>query len=307
MLRPLLVVVTLFALTPGALAADQESIPPWSLALEQKLQPGCSKGCVRAMPFTAVYRKNDRVLVFVAARHEFTPENSTLRAVDAGFAAASPAIVILEGFPTAMGENPPPVIETVRMRDTPQATDFSKGEAGHAALIALARGIPFIGGEPTRAEQVKKLESKGYSPADIAFAYLVGGLAQSLRSKDIVDTNDPKLTESFTRWARAFSDQFKLEPLSFDEFSRRYRTMFGVDITSDTQLLTRSDPATTSPLGLQNQMDMITRDEHLLSTIEQQLASKQRVLVIYGTSHWTTLSQALEKKLGKPKTTLFPD
>ena len=55
--------------------------------------------------------------------------------------------------------------------------------------------------------------------------------------------------------------------------------MFDIDFASDTQLTTRSDPATASPHVLLNQTDMITRDEHLLRTIEQQLTSKKRVLV----------------------------
>jgi hypothetical protein len=305
--RAILIVAASHALATSAWPAEDGSIPPWSPELEQRLQPGCEKGCVHALPFTAVYRKGDSVLVFVAARHEFTPKNNTLRAVDAGFAAVSPAIVILEGFPTAMGENPPPLVETVRKRDTPEANDFSKGEAGYTALIALARGIPFLGGEPTRAEQVQALGRKGYAPSDIAFSYLAGGLAQSLRARNISGTTDPKLRDVFAHYADAFADQYQLTPMSFDEFSARYRSMFGVEITADTQLTTRSDPGTTSPLALLNQTDMLTRDEHLLSTIEQQVLSKKRVLVVYGVSHWTTLSQALQKRLGKPKVTLFRD
>jgi Asp/Glu/hydantoin racemase len=51
---------------------------------------------------------------------------------------------------------------------------------------------------------------------------------------------------------------------------------------------------------LLNQTDMTTRDQHILATIEKELALKKRVLVVYGGSHWTTLSQVLEKKYGKP-------
>jgi hypothetical protein len=50
---------------------------------------------------------------------------------------------------------------------------------------------------------------------------------------------------------------------------------------------------------------MMTRDQHLLGLIEQQLAKRHSVLVVYGGSHWSTLSAALEKRLGKPKVRAF--
>ena|ERR1700690_1692401 len=39
----------------------------------------------------------------------------------------------------------------------------------------------------------------------------------------------------------------------------------------------------------------------------EELALKKRVLVVYGGGHWITLSQALEKRLGKPTITGFVD
>jgi hypothetical protein len=77
--------------------------------------------------------------------------------------------------------------------------------------------------------------------------------------------------------------------------------MFGVDVRHDASLAGRSEAGTNSPVALLNQADMIIRDEHLLATIENELAMKKRVLVVYGGSHWTTLSRALQKRLGKPK------
>ncbi len=44
---------------------------------------------------------------------------------------------------------------------------------------------------------------------------------------------------------------------------------------------------------------MNVRDRHLLATIEKEL-TLERVLVVYGGSHWITLSEALQKRLGKP-------
>lgn len=48
-------------------------------------------------------------------------------------------------------------------------------------------------------------------------------------------------------------------------------------------------------------MNMMTRDQHLLGLIEQQLPERHSILVVYGGSHWATLSAALQARLGRPK------
>jgi hypothetical protein len=60
------------------------------------------------VPFVAAYLKGTERLVFVGAHHAFHPNDPTMRAVTTGFAKIQP---IVEGFPTAMGENPPPLVE----------------------------------------------------------------------------------------------------------------------------------------------------------------------------------------------------
>jgi len=200
-----------------------------------------------------------------------------------------------------MGESPAPLVKHASKRGTEEADQFTKSEGMYAISRAITDGIPFLGGEPTRTEQVQALERRGFTPTDIAFAYLVGGLSQSVRSGDLASSSDPKLAESFAQWSRAFSDQYHLPPLSLEDFETRYQAVFGVELTHDAECAKRSEPGTASPVALLNQTDMVTRDEHLLATIENELNSKKRVLVVYGGSHWTTLSQALQRRLGKPK------
>ena len=57
------------ALAQNAASAQGEGVVPWTLALEQRLQPWCPAACVSEVPFTASYRSNDDVLVFVGAHH----------------------------------------------------------------------------------------------------------------------------------------------------------------------------------------------------------------------------------------------
>jgi hypothetical protein len=69
-------------------------VPLFTPALEQELQPQC---CQRTAPFAATYQQGRQRLVFVAVRHVFSTMNGAIRAVNSGFAAPSPAIVIVEG------------------------------------------------------------------------------------------------------------------------------------------------------------------------------------------------------------------
>jgi hypothetical protein len=189
----------------------------------------------------------------------------------------------------------------------PDADDYARGEAMYAASLALQLSIPFVGGEPTQEEQRTALERKGFATKDIAFASIVGGLSQSFRAGDLVGASDPKLPQVFARWARTVAHEYKMEPMSFEDFSAQHRSTFHIVIARDTELATRSDAGTATPVALLNQADMIARDEHLLATIKKELESKKRVLVVYGASHWTTLSAELERMLGKPRIEAFVD
>ena len=112
----------------------QDVVPLYTPALEQQLQP-------LSLPFAAANRKGGQILVFIAATHVFGTANATFRAVDSGVAAASPAIVILEGFPTAWGESPPTIMDKARNRGTAEGDDYTRGEATYIASVALSHGI----------------------------------------------------------------------------------------------------------------------------------------------------------------------
>lgn len=94
-------------------------------------------------------------------------------------------MVIVEGFPTAFGQNPEPILQAVRRRDTPDADAYAKGEAIFTASQALARNVPFIGGEPTMIEEIDGLVAKRYRRDDVLFAIRLRSLAQARRSGEM--------------------------------------------------------------------------------------------------------------------------
>jgi hypothetical protein len=102
----LLIGVSIASGAPFTLPSE-DRIQPSSLELERTVEPWCPGDCAVGVPFVARYRKGNQRLVFVGVHHAFEPNSPTMKAVKSGFNHAQPKIVILEGFPTPMGENPP--------------------------------------------------------------------------------------------------------------------------------------------------------------------------------------------------------
>jgi hypothetical protein len=305
----MLAVASTNAATPLTLPSEDRVLPS-SLELERRTQPWCPGDCAVEVPFVASYRMRAERLVFVGVRHAFEPNDPTMRAIKAGFAEFQLKVVIVEGFPSVMGANPPPLVVEAHRYGTPNADEFARGEAMYAASIALALGVPFLGGEPTREEENQVLKSKGFTDADIAFSALAGLFSQALRSGDIPDTSVGSLEKIYPQFAQVLRQPlarggWNLDAPSLDEFRHRYKAMYGVDIVDDDRFPLRIDVGDITRHGQQSRVDTMTRDRHLLGLIEQQLTDRHSVLVVYGGSHWSTLSAALEERLGRPKVKPF--
>jgi hypothetical protein len=268
-------------------------IPLFSEALARERGP-------TEAPFTVTYRSDGKVLAFVGADHVFTNENSTIDSIRRAWADANPSVVIIEGFPTALGRSPEPILQSVRRRDSPEADAYSKSEAIFAASEALARNVPFIGGEPTMIEEIDGLVARGYRRDDVLFAFRVRSLGQARRSGEMPAGNAAAFKAGYEREAGAIARMTATEAIAEARFIAEYLRIVGVDPISDVDMPARSNPGTDTLLQRIAADNMRFRDEHLLSTILRELAVNKSVLVVYGNSHWTTLSPALEDRLGKP-------
>jgi hypothetical protein len=269
------------------------AIPLFSEALAQQRGP-------TEAPFIVTYRSAGRVLAFVGADHVSTRENSTIDAVRRAIAETNPSLLIVEGFPTAFGHNFAPIVEAAARREKPDADTFAKSEAVFAASQALARKVPFIGGEPTVHEEIEGLVGKGYPRDEVLFALRLRALGQARRSGEMPSGDAAAFSQQYEAEARAIAQVTGTVPATEAQFIADYRRIVGVDPIFDREMPHRYDPGTKTPLQRMGADNMRVRDEHLLSTILQQLEKFDRVLIVYGSSHWTTLSRALQDRLGKP-------
>ena len=171
-------------------------IPLFSEALAKERGP-------TEAPFIVTYRPGAKVLTFVGADHVFTNDNSTIDSIRRAFADTNPSMVIVEGFPTALGRNPEPILQAVRRRDAPDADSFAQGEPAFTASLALARNVPFVGGEPTMTEEIDGLVAKGYKRDDVLFAFVLRSLGQARRSGEMRVGNAAAFKARYERESRA--------------------------------------------------------------------------------------------------------
>jgi hypothetical protein len=286
--------LALSALLMGpAFAAPATEIPLYSETLARALGP-------TQAPFIVTYRARGKVLAFVGADHVFTDSNPTTDAIARAFAEVDPAAVIIEGFPSAFGANPGFIVESVRRRREPGADSYARSEGSFAASLALDKRVPFFGGEPTLEEEIDGLVAKGYARRDASFAMLLRAMGQARRSGEMPAGDSGRFAARFEQEARAVAGMMRTAPVTQSEFVASYRRLVGVDPVSDAAMAQRYDPGTDTLLQRMGADNMRVRDEHLLRTILRQLDRYGRVLVVYGSSHWTTLAQALRARLGKP-------
>lgn len=250
-------------------------------------------------PYVALHERAGRRLAFVAAAHSQERDGPTQRSVRAAFDRVRPAVVIVEGVPSSLGENPADVVALARRTDDPAAEPYARGEAGYAASLALGAGVPFVGGEPTEALQARALAAQGFDPLDVFHADLLALLGQSIRGGEITGPDDPAFDAAFGRWTVSLSIERDDPPrISYEGFADWYRAQYGVDYRSDPLFAARADPGADSLVGRIVQARSLLRDRHLLGVILRAVERYKRVLVVYGGTHRTALARALTAELG---------
>jgi hypothetical protein len=269
-----------------------DAVRTYSAELAAEVEPA-------AYPYVAEHVRDGRRLAFVAATHSVDRSSATHQEVRRAFQRVRPEAVIIEGIPSSLGPNPPIIVELARMTDDPAAEPYARGEAGYAASLALADGVPFFGGEPTEAERTAALLAQGFSAIDVFHTDLLGALAQAIKGGEISGPNDSRFEEVFGLRTVSLSMERRDPPrISYEGFADWYATQYGVDYRVDARFAERLDPGADTLVGRIVRAQSLIRDRHLLRVILDAMRKHRRVLVVYGGTHRTTLAQALNEQLG---------
>ncbi len=215
------------------------------------------------------------------------------------FSRDAPRVLIVEGFATDEGPSPADVSENARRGESA----WAHGEAGFAVRLALAAGIPFFGGEPTRRQMHDALLQQGYTREDLFGGLVLNATAQSLMANQLLSPSDERFSELFAAVQRLVREEQSLDlPPDYDmgEFYNWYRGAFGVAFREDPHILARTAPDPANRIGRMHIASNRLRDVHLLGSIRARLEEYSKVLVVYGGGHLTALSPALADMLAPP-------
>jgi hypothetical protein len=285
------------ATTPTTeLVSDARRVMPYSASRQERL---FSRFFKEPQSFTADFQRGPYSLSFVAADHSVDPAGATFREVRDTFSRVSPKSLILEGFPTSWGDNPEPISSMIPTRLQPDANSFAKGEGVYAASLAQSASVPFVGGEPTDAQQTEGLVALGFAAEDIYFVDMIKALFQDLRAGEFATPSDPNFAKAYEGWVR--NSDAPARPI--EAFRAWYSMSFGTSIESDPNWFERSDPGKRGIGADISRAQGLIRDRHLYALIIARLKAERAVMVVYGASHLTNLWSALAFSLGQPRVT----
>jgi hypothetical protein len=251
-------------------------------------------------PLLAEYRSGRRRLGFAGVVHSSDSSGPTFRLIEEGFRRIAPQAVILEGFPTAWGPNPPRVMTKLAAAHDP-GDSYSLGEDMYAASLAKAAGAVVWGGEPDDAEIASELRKAGFASRDIFFASMFGPLAQDLEAKVFSGPDDPAFETAYAKWAKLNAKDYdRSAPLNSGAFAQWFRANYGRALRDDPEWFTRGGPGQAGLAGRIGRASNRIRDQHMFRLAIRLLASDRRVLLVAGRSHLSSQWRALAAALGKP-------
>lgn len=285
----------LAACVTAPLSGRPELVDAYSGERQDRLHPA-------GFPLLAIYRRRGRVLGFMAAEHSTDPESSTFRMILQAFDHVQPAVLVMEGFPTAWGASPATIARQLAQPATSDADSWRRGEAMFAAGLAAKRGLPFRGGEPTDTELLDGLVAQGFTPDDVFFSSLFGPLDQDRRAGAFSGVTDPRFEAAYARWAAIISKNTgRASTPDLLAFKAWYERTFGVALEHDPEWHARGGPGSAGRAGEIGRANNLLRDRHLFETIMRLLNEHGRVLVVYGGSHLSSLDRAFAAALGGPE------
>jgi hypothetical protein len=256
---------------------------------------------LRQPPFLARFERDDRLLLFVAARHGCDPD--TFRLIDEAFATHRIRLAIIEGYPAARGMNPP---DFLRQLPEWRAQGFCRGggEPAYTAFRAQEHGAAFVGGEPEEPAVARAVLEHGFAADDLLGFYFVRQVPQFRRDGTL---SDKGLDASFRRTIDALGGAAGLRDaagaFTLDRFGRWYQGRQGKEFDPATMDSEEAAPLATGAYFTQRLSAVVglVRDRFTVRRIASHLASEKAVLVVYGGSHFPTLAPALEILLGEPR------
>jgi hypothetical protein len=280
---------------PAGPASGQELRP--DLSLLQPRRADDRDEDVEGTPHVAMFDKDGKQLLFIAARHgqdiEGSPTHAFVREAMRRF---RPQVAIIEGVSTSKGPQPERFMKSARRR----VASGNAPEAMYTAVLADDLGAVVIGGEPDDEVTPQVIREAGYSDEDLLGFLLARRLVSMLRN----DRIDDEFLELADRSLRQLKARHRIES-DFDaqDFLEWYETHLGAPFNPRRVKQEVSPSAVDEPTILRKMAILVMKArEHNLAELEaRMLREHDRVLVVYGSGHLRWERAMLEQMLGPPE------
>lgn len=268
-------------------------LAPWTTQLREQ-QPEDA--------FAAVYKVNGEHLVFVGAIHENNVDSPTFRMISDAYAGFDIDVVVVEGYPTSRGANPPRLIEYAAEE---QRDGFQEGGESVPTIVgAIRAGAEIWGGEPDDADLKNRVIAQGFSAEDILGYYVLRVLPQWMRERKIESAGDARLeplVEEELRRQRGFLRLGDAILPDFDRWARWYQRLNAKPINSS--FTTEEVGPLQDGIYATNKIAAAVsraRDTYLHELIIKHLNAGKSVMAVFGGSHLMIQRPAFDAALGAP-------
>jgi hypothetical protein len=233
-------------------------------------------------PYVFSLAQGDYSLKYIAAKHSSNLMDPLFSLITKTVEEHKPKIVVIEGVPTSIGINNLEILKSAENCSKKSNPDtFVCGEPLFLVLLAHAKGISFVGGEPDFIEISQQLISLGLNQQEILFFHVARNLFGMKRSGELTLSNlEIAYASQLKKYAATQSNY------TFDQFKAWYKQELKKDFTWDG--LINPDYA---PFKTGHKLNQIAfaidevRERNILKTIEQSLIDYKHVLVLYGSGH----------------------
>jgi hypothetical protein len=272
------------SLASAAAGLNPDDVRPWSKSDKASFPT----------PLAAVFKKDDRLLIFVGDHH--VDQFTTSKYLEAAVKKYSPEIVVVENVDFLEGENPKDWFDGVISHPKPDPAK-EPGANRIAAWFAHENRIPVIGGEPSIEEEMKSpfLLAKGFDSDDVLNVQVLQRLPYR---RDVLKMSDPDVFFDYAMKlyrVKAPKETFKARLI--DWYKKRAKHDFDYAKFSKSETDVNCTPQDTFLQSVACATN-INRDRALVEHLEKLFESHHRVLVVYGTGHFVQEYPAFLKAFG---------
>lgn len=248
-------------------------------------------------PLVNIYEpKENKKIIYIAVEHISNPLHPTAQKIKDLIENEKPDFCILEGFDPSEGISPKRIINKANEKLSQNLI----GENLYAAYLCDKCNIPFIGADARESSYINTLAKEGFSLEDIVF-FLVAQQINFWNKDNIVnETNIKNLVGNLIKDDISWWLEQKLD-YTYEDFLKWHEknTNKQFDLTKDFLWKNTEDfiPSLENKASIYQKIQvhiMYIRDLHILNVIQDALKKYNKILIVYGGSHYVWQKKALE-------------